>query len=536
MKKRRSISEFFSRKFMLFHLVAFLTLFYGFFFIFDPFNLNKIYFTIIHTDYLYGEVYPSLHLSGAFKNQYVGGSALISSVIQKIKAELEKKSSQVLLVDAGSSLFGGNSSIDHLESGKLVVDIMNYLGYDAMGLGNTELDYGLPSFKKVVKYAKFPILSANVIETKTFRSPPYLKPYIIKDYPRLRVGILGLSYMYMDQIGTPERLGELEFRPYKDFAAKYIRELKNLDVDMIVLLSDLWDVQLEKKLAAQFQDDLSIIVATSKLEERFDKAIWVGKVPIVKTPRREKSVGRFDFVLDFHSKSVLSGSWKLYPAASSLHDPDNNVIEIISTVKRDPAQLYLKRVFGEAVLEMPYETVVESAFGNLVCDILLDRLQADLVFINSPALMGLSEGEITYDSIMKALPYDNRLLTMNLTGLEVKEILEVSFERKNVVGILQVAGVRFQYNLSNRFGERVTDISIHGNPLDLDRLYKVATIEFLKNGGDGHKTFLRGQQLEYVPSTLRSLFLEYVQEKRKIEAHLDGRMTNVTPKESFSHQ
>jgi 5'-nucleotidase / UDP-sugar diphosphatase len=118
--------------------------------------------------------------------------------------------------------------------------------------------------------------------------------------------------------------------------------------------------------------------------------------------------------------------------------------------------------------------------------------QVDVAVINGGSIKGsIAKGTIKRQDVYNALPYDNYLIAIQLTGAQLKEALEhgVSRLEKPSHRFPQVSGLTFTYSRSAPVGSRVKEVNVGGRPLNLTKNYIVATIDYLGAGGDGFKIF-----------------------------------------------
>ena len=109
--------------------------------------------TILHTNDLQGRLHPEPY----FDEADWGGFARLAHLI---KEQRSVRSDSVLIVDGGDAL--GDSPLAGMDAGRMVVRLMNGMGYDALAVGNHEFDYGLDSLRIRASEANFNVLSANV--------------------------------------------------------------------------------------------------------------------------------------------------------------------------------------------------------------------------------------------------------------------------------------------------------------------------------------------------------------------------------------
>src|SRR5699024_6300192 len=118
------------------------------------------------------------------------GLAKVYSVVKEVRAE----NPNTILLDNGDTIQGTILTDDlyntNLELPNPMMDVMNFMGYDAMTLGNHEFNFGLELIEKIKTEAEFPILAANA---KYKNGSDFAKPYTIKEIGNIKVGIIGLT-------------------------------------------------------------------------------------------------------------------------------------------------------------------------------------------------------------------------------------------------------------------------------------------------------------------------------------------------------
>jgi 5'-nucleotidase len=121
-------------------------------------------------------------------------------------------------------------------------------------------------------------------------------------------------------------------------------------------------------------------------------------------------------------------------------------------------------------------------------------IRADLSFSSSPG--GEAPGDVTFGECFTVQPFNNLVVTIDLTGAQLKEVLEqqfVGFEGQPVTKFLQVsAGFSYAYDTTRALGDRILNLSLGGTPIDPAVTYKVSTNDFLANGGDGFSKLTGG--------------------------------------------
>jgi len=168
---------------------------------------DQVKLTILHTNDVHSRIDP-FPMDGS-RYQGLGGIARRASLINRIRTEER----HVLLLDAGDTVQG--TPYFNLFGGRLEMELMNKLGYDASTFGNHEFDNGLEDLASMVSLARFPFLTSNY----DFRNTPLAgktRDYLILKRGGLRIGVFGLGIeldglvdptncrdvQYLDPIGT----------------------------------------------------------------------------------------------------------------------------------------------------------------------------------------------------------------------------------------------------------------------------------------------------------------------------------------------
>jgi 2',3'-cyclic-nucleotide 2'-phosphodiesterase/3'-nucleotidase len=118
----------------------------------------------------------------------------------------------------------------------------------------------------------------------------------------------------------------------------------------------------------------------------------------------------------------------------------------------------------------------------------------------------LDAGPITVGDIYQIMPFDNRIATVELTGAQVREVLENGVSPSTCI---QVSGIKLAFDPARPRGKRILEArTSDGALLDAARTYKVAANDFMAQGGDGFTTFAQGKDL-----TVTGLLVREVMEK-----------------------
>jgi len=164
----------------------------------------------------------------------------------------------------------------------------------------------------------------------------------------------------------------------------------------------------------------------------------------------------------------------------------------------------------------------ESSLGNIIAESLRERASlilkknVDIGLLNLGGLRtDIGSGEITIGLVYELMPFENKMSILNVTGEELKQILD----EIAVIGGEPISGVRFRI-----VNEKAEDIVVSGQPIEKDKLYSIATNDYLVNGGGFIPELWKIQNKEETNLLIREIILEYVRNRKVLEARLDGRV------------
>lgn len=479
---------------------------------------------ILHVNDFHGFAEPYKPLGS---DEALGGIAYLAA-----EAGILRKEMPSLLLSAGDMIQGSNWA--NLFKGESVIEVMNEMGFDAMVVGNHEFDFGKEILAKRISQARFPVLGANV---RGFDA--LLRPYVIREVNGVKVIIIGVVTDETPVTTNPGNVTGLKFDPPADTVEKYIRELK-APGDIVVVLSHrgyAGDRALAEKVKG-----IDVIVGGHSHTKLSTPSV-VGDTIIVQAWEHAKALGVLDMTVEDGRIIKYEGRLdEIRPVGRS----DVKVEAIVEKFK-EKVDSALNEKVGYADEDLDGERVryQETNFGNLIADVIRKTSGADAALINGGSIRtGIHRGEIKRMDIYSVLPFDNYIVSVKLTGRQIREALEhgVSAVENGEGRFPQVSGLTFNYSRSAIPGNRVKEVLIRGVPIDPRGEYTVATNDFLAAGGDGYKAFgeavrsskdfsvtggaMTGAKLVYSDSGrwLRDVVIQYIKEKKRVAPTVEGRI------------
>jgi 5'-nucleotidase len=482
--------------------------------------------TILHTSEHHGTLQPIEE--GPYKG--LGGVARRAALIEKIRSEVKN----VLMVDSGDLVIG--TAMSSVFRGAPDIEAMNLMGYDALGLGNHDFDFGLTHLRELKTKARFPFLCTNV----TPKQSGICERFIVKKVGGLRIGLLGLiGRNVFPDLFAPAVTKDVQFRHPFEAASSAIAELKGR-ADLIVALTH---EETEEDLElARAVPEIDVIVGGHT--PGFDGLIVAGKgtplagrvavpprAPIfVKSHQWARTLGRLDLVVAKNNRSAAAQN--ILIDSTLAEDPR------LAALVRDYAQRLdaeTGRVVGSAAVDLQGESADvrsrETNFGNLLADLARKQSGAEIALINGGAIRGtIPAGPVTLKQIMRTLPYNDPLISIKLKGGELRQAMENSVSRIPESGrFLQLGGLELRFDPAAPLGSRVKEIRFKGAPLASEREYTVVVNRFVADGGDGYTMFPGARGRVDFQTPLRDLFSEAL-ENGPVSAKEEGRIRRVESK------
>jgi len=465
----------------------------------------------------------------------VGGLPARATLVNQVRAENEN----VLVLDAGDINTGeSESTFFNAEP-----DILgyNYIGYDAVTLGNHEFDNPLDVLQKQMKDAKFPFLSANI----KYKDGKYVgQPYIIKEFKGLKVAILGLTTTETKTVGNPAIVGNLIIEDEIAVAKKFVPELKK-KADIVIVLGHLgiYDTYGSKILAQQVSGIDLIIDGHSHTYMK--EPIVVNGTPIVSAYQWGLYVGKA--VLTVEKKKITSFNWEAIPVNLQEKKADGSMGFITAEIKEDTKLLDLLAPYKAKVEQILAEEIgeatdtfpnadsrkAETAIGDLVADAMLDYVKplgVSFAINNGGGIRAdLPKGKITKKTIYTILPFSNTLVVLTMKGSDLLELFNYIATIPQGKGAFpQVSdGVSFTINYEKGICE---NILVEGKPIDPNATYKIATNSYMATGGDGYVVFKKAIAVYDTSMMQRDIMIEFIKKVKTVTPIIKNRITIIGTK------
>jgi 2',3'-cyclic-nucleotide 2'-phosphodiesterase (5'-nucleotidase family) len=481
---------------------------------------EQISLTVLFFNDLHGHLMP-FEIKGEKGLEEVGGIARLATLIRNIREENNRNNVQTLVLVAGDILQG--TPMSTVFKGEPDIRCLNAMGVDAMTVGNHEFDFGLDNFLKLKSQSVFPFLSANITlkETGQLLCQPALAVRLEEGVTLTIIGITTQELLTTTQADNVASLDVLD--SVKAVTQIYAEAAKR---GPVLLLSH--SRQETDRRTAKTLPDLTAVIGGHDQVLLSPFGIE-GRVPILQAFEKGRYLGRLDLIVDPVSRQTKLINADYIKVTADIV-PDPAIAKIVSTYNARLGEQF-KEVIGRCDTfldgERGHIRHQETNLGNFITDIMRAYTGAQIAMLNAGALRAsIKEGPVTVEDVFKAMPYDNELVRVELTGSDIQQALKRSVRgalEEEDGGFLHVSGITFDV-----CGRMVKNIRVGSerSPLEPAAIYSVVVPDFLASGGDDHIVFKDKPQIR-TGSPLRELIVDTIRQQKVISARTEERMRRI---------
>jgi len=497
--------------------------------------------TILHTNDFHSRFEPiSKYDSGCSEEDNAegkcfGGSARLVSAI----ADARARSNNSILVDGGDQFQG--SLFYTYYKGKVAAEMMNKLGYDAMTVGNHEFDDGPEVLRGFMDAVGFPVLMSNADYSKEPLLADKLAKSVVIERGGEKLGLIGLTPQDTDELASPGP--NVVFTDPVGAVQAEVDKLTAGGVNKIIVLSHS-GYEVDKRVAAE-TTGVDVIVgghSNTYLSNTSDRAkgpypTMVGNTAIVQAYAYGKFLGELNVTFDDEGNITEAVG---EPVSMNADVPEDVVTKARIKELAVPLEEIRQKVVAQSATPIEGSRdvcrVQECEMGNLIADAMLERVRdqgISIAIANSGGIRAsIDAGEVTMGEVLTVLPFQNTLSTFQIKGSGVIAALENGVSQvEEVKGRFpQVAGLKFTWDPGVAPNEgRIVEVLVKegGNwvPVDPEKVYGVATNNYVRGGGDGYKMFTTDGMNAYdFGPDLADVMAEYMAAQGEYKAYTDGRI------------
>ena len=461
---------------------------------------NTVRISILHTTDLHGHILPTSDYTG---NADLGGFARCVTQLRRWRRENPNS----LLIDAGDVYQGTDASLR--TKGAMMIDLFNYLKYDAWIIGNHEFDWGIDTFANIIARSDMPVLAANMsVDDVTNSAFAKLRPYILKEFDGIKIAVVGVTTPGMPFWFRPEFIRGFGFEHAVEPVRRAIGRASDQGANAIVLVGHMG---LRARTGG---DDFAnnVMALTSEFPEM---AAFIAGHTHQTIPSRMTNgvlltqadhfgihVGRVDLVFDGASKKLLRRE-----ASCELMDEhvsaDQTILSRTKNLLDESGTALAQRIGTLAeTLRVRSRPGEPSDVEELIGAAIMENLYKRGIAVDG-AMHGVFDehnnfaaGPKTVEDAWNLIPFENYLVTAQLTADEIKAVMEevyASREPRNLLGFeIKTAGTGLD--------RRIIEMRLaNGRLLERGKRYAVAFNSFDSRSG-GHR-FMKLRALLETPAT-----------------------------------
>lgn len=458
-----------------------------------------------------------------------GGAEHMATLVKQLRDGRKN----TIFVAAGD-LIGASPFLSAMFHDEPTIESLSMMGLELASVGNHEFDAGKDELRRMQNGGCHPVyscqgpypfagatfhyLAASTIEKATGKT--FFPAYEIREFDGIPVAFIGLTLKGTPDIISPSSAAGLEFEDEAETVNALVGELRTRGIEAIIVL-----IHEGGLPTGDYNECPGISGAIVEITKKFDRAVDVvisghthqayvceiGGRLVTSGDKFGTLVTALDLKLDPKTRDVISAS-------------ANNIVVRTGTLSKDPDQSALIEAYDRfsapianrragsvtATLSRAPAETGESALGDIIADAQLAATKADvnggaaIAFTNPGGIRtditASGDGTVTYADVFACQPFRNQLVTLSLTGSQIKTLLEEQWLDPKRARILQVSkGFHYSWDAAKPYGERVisTSISLNGETIDPAKNYRVTVNNYLAIGGDGFAVLKEGTAKQF---------------------------------------
>ena len=381
--------------------------------------------TILHVNDLHARLLPDA--------QGRGGFAHLATVLERERSAAAAH----LTLHAGDMVQG--TPVSTLFEGLPIFTIANGLGIDVHCLGNHEFDYGWEKIPEYVELSAFHTVSANLTDSVGNTLVP---PYVVRQVGELRIAVVGAITERLLDLSRSSNLGSWRAAPLVT-TLKPVVEAAAAAADMVIVLGHLSGGEAEAILEALPQ--VSVVVQGHP-HGAWEQALEIDGRIAVNASGYGRGVGRLRLRYDPEARRILAYEWEVLPVVASEVPPDPAVEQLVAEWESRAADV-VDVPIGRAT-----RTIRGAELRALMETVMRDGTDAELAYMNGGGVRDiLPQGELLARHVWNVMPFDNFVLTTEITGRQLIELHGTVLQSEPIEGY---------------------------ESLDPDRVYRLVTTDF----------------------------------------------------------
>ena len=520
-------------------------------------------FRLLTVNDVHGHYFDSLYVSDDTQHSLLSVACYVDSIRVADGAE------NVLLIDTGDCLQGDNAAyyfnyVD-TESEHIFARMTEYMGFDAVVVGNHDIETGHPVYDRMKKTMKVPFLAANAIRTDNGK--PYFQEYVTLKRHGLRITIIGFTNPNIKSWLSPLLWEGMEFKNLLPFAQETVDRIVAKEKSDVVIVgvhagTGKGDGTLLENQTMDLFKSLRGVDFVVGAHDHRPVVHANDSICLINAGSHCKHLGYGTVKVKVEAGKVVEKS-----VCAELLDLDKSVVDQKMKDAFHPEFEAVRAFTLKEVGELKGDLYTREAYRgmsdyiNLIHTLSIGCSPAQISFAAPLTFNGtVKAGTLVYNDLFTIYPFENQLFVVKMTGAEIKRYLESSYDAwtntitsssENLLNIVNApdprtgqkrwsfagpaynfdsaAGLIYEVDVTKPYGERLRIASlVDGTPFDMDATYNVAMTSYRASGGGGHmKTAgidtdnIAERVVEYYPE-IRNILYDYLVKNKCIDPAVIG--------------
>lgn len=520
---------------------------------------------ILGTSDMHGNIWGWSYEDGTETSN--NGMARLYTYIQQVREE----NPNTFLIDGGDDIQGTILTDDiankEPDQPHPVIAAMNFMGYDAMTLGNHEFNWGVPTLLEILGTAKFPVLSQNILNTDGTCLTG--TGWTIVERGGIRLAVIGVTTPQVPRWdGGKAGIDDLVYEAPNDAVRRAITEIGD-QADLIMVSAHMglhaeYDETFRTDSARKILENNPKVDILQVAHQHITVNENVGSVPVGGVRNAGREIARFDLTLD-ENKKIVDAKVTIVDMAD--YEPSQIIREIPAIRLAHDRAVTLAGVGTEdsgleqgpplgvttarfqpdnEIKGIPEGKLHNTAVVDLILKVEMENAGADVAAASLfRDTSDLPEGEIRYFNIFDIYKYDNSLYRVTVTGAELKNYMEWSAECYNqwIPGDINISfdpdypgylydmfsGIDYEINLSMPKGRRIENVMFKGRPLQDDDVLTLAVNNYRYSSALKANHIVAGTREWESSNSIRDMIVEYFGKNSPVEPEVfnNWRITGV---------
>jgi 2',3'-cyclic-nucleotide 2'-phosphodiesterase (5'-nucleotidase family) len=458
--------------------------------------------------------------------------ARLSTVARKLREEAQAEGRKTFLWDAGDAA-DRRVPFCSATKGAAFPLVMNAMGYSLQAMGNAiSVTYGPQFMTDVAARAQYPILAANFRDGDGPVIAGMKEVELIPLTNRVVIGVIGLTASAENFYA----LFGLHIPDFRSITRRLVAQLQAEGATVIVVLS-----HLGLKNDTHLADEVSGIdlIIGGHSHDKLPNGELRNGVLIAQTGALAKAIGRVDLCIDADSGRLVSRQAQVIDIPEDT-PADPAVLTAIAAAEEEAREI-MAQLVGELAGDFDQDYFHECGIGDLAADTLRERMKADIAILTGGLFHGpLAAGKLTLGKLDAACFTTANPWLSEMRGDQIVAALERGLDpavtqikhgsmRGAPVGIPQISGLTVYYDSHTVEAQRIQRVLVQGQPIEADRLYRVAHTDAETMEEIGYLLIAPEQTIEQeVPTILREAMADYIREHSPVPVPQGNRWIAVS--------